>query len=568
MKSNKKQLRRRKRKQRLWARNQTEPKFAGIFTRYLAVSLVSALLFSVAGTALGQIYYRQKCKAEFDAAYTRVIGAVDDIYSDVYEEDETVRDSQNDSKWQSFQAHLRYQFGLQSKCEAVLYHVDTGEVYVNSDAAMFLTVKGFSASELYVNQSEALEMAREAYRICEERYQGDVEDVIYRIDGYYLKDNIFVPGHMQIVKSGLDKDGAPKEILLCEGDFTPEDKENYIYIENKYADAVFGGDEKYRTIGPFVLKLEQNGDAKQKLSDLAEAVKNEEEWNTNPEYQKGTWYMRGAGSWMLGGSIDIAFCMVGRYNMFEDYGNIFYVGYAGIFLLAALLAYLLSNRVFQKEHARWQMDAYRRRMTDAMAHDLKSPLAAISVFAENLESNICTEKREYYARAILENVQYMNGLIEHILELAKTEDMGHVKARSEVELEPIIKDLLKQQEPVISERELQVTVSGSGRVFADKTQVIQIADNLISNAVKYTKQRGSISIRVQERALEISNDMEDALPVPAKELLQPFVKGDNSRSERQGTGIGLSIAKNLVEAQGGILTVAAEGSVFLARAEW
>lgn len=77
--------------------------------------------------------------------------------------------------------------------------------------------------------------------------------------------------------------------------------------------------------------------------------------------------------------------------------------------------------IYMTRKTRYDRQEYRRNMTNAMAHDLKTPLMAMSGYAENLLANVHTDKRQQYAEAISENVRRMNGMIEQMLEIDRLE---------------------------------------------------------------------------------------------------------------------------------------------------
>ena len=77
--------------------------------------------------------------------------------------------------------------------------------------------------------------------------------------------------------------------------------------------------------------------------------------------------------------------------------------------------------IYLTRKTRYDRQEYRRNMTNAMAHDLKTPLMAMSGYAENLPANVHTDKRQQYAEAISENVRRMNGMIEQMLEIDRLE---------------------------------------------------------------------------------------------------------------------------------------------------
>lgn len=94
--------------------------------------------------------------------------------------------------------------------------------------------------------------------------------------------------------------------------------------------------------------------------------------------------------------------------------------------------------IYMTRKTRYDRQEYRRNMTNAMAHDLKTPLMAMSGYAENLLANVHTDKRQQYAEAISENVRRMNGMIEQMLEIDRLETGKRRKGEKEKSLRALI----------------------------------------------------------------------------------------------------------------------------------
>lgn len=233
-------------------------------------------------------------------------------------------------------------------------------------------------------------------------------------------------------------------------------------------------------------------------------------------------------------------------------------------IICLLFAWLLASREYAVMSAHYAMEDYRKDMTNKLAHDLKSPLMVISGYAENLNNNITADKREHYAAAILENVQYMDGIIQNVLQLSGLEE-GAVKTElTQVDIASLISDIAKNYESRFEENNLTLSVNGNAVFTADKSLMRDIFDNLISNAVKYTDKGGSIVIGCAQDKVTVSNDCCGADKLDTSSLTEPFVKGDNARSGRKGSGLGLAIASKAAEKQGYALTVRAESGRFIA----
>lgn len=237
----------------------------------------------------------------------------------------------------------------------------------------------------------------------------------------------------------------------------------------------------------------------------------------------------------------------------------------GVVTLAVFLAIasIIAGFRYMKAKSVYDMKCYRIETTNAMAHDLKTPLTAISGYAENLLEQVQVDKREYYAKAILSNIEYMDQMIHDILELSKSEDIRQDIEYEDIALYEFINEELSGFEHLVKERGLAISIAGDIRVKTDRRLMKSMLDNLLSNAVKYSAPDSKIEICLGEDAVQakgnkfpggiggkkmmITNKLEKPLDKPAEELVKPYVKGDNSRGSRQGSGVGLAIASNVAE---------------------
>ncbi len=200
-----------------------------------------------------------------------------------------------------------------------------------------------------------------------------------------------------------------------------------------------------------------------------------------------------------------------------------------------------------------------------MAHDLKSPLMAVSASAENLRDNVHTEKKDYYADVILSNVDYMNEIIEHILTLSKSENKKQAIKFEIVKVNEIIEEVVSKYQPLIEKENLDVCYQDLGTIQGDKILLTQAIDNLINNAIKFSAKGGTIEIIKEGKYLQISNEFEGAENLDTVEIMKPFHKADKSRGNKNGSGLGLSISKNLLAANGIPLEVEVAAKKFTAK---
>ena len=202
-------------------------------------------------------------------------------------------------------------------------------------------------------------------------------------------------------------------------------------------------------------------------------------------------------------------------------------------------------------------------MTDAMAHDLKSPMAAISAFAENLSDNVATDKREYYAGKIEEKVAQMNKMVNNILEFSKSENLPAEIKKEDVDVGVVIGKTIADNDHVIAERSLKINCEKKNiTIQTDIKLFSQAVSNLINNAVLYSKEDTAIDISFDENSLVISNIPKEKID-DAEGLKQPFVKGSAERGT-QGSGLGLAIAENNLAMLGYKLDIRSDEGRFVA----
>ena len=164
------------------------------------------------------------------------------------------------------------------------------------------------------------------------------------------------------------------------------------------------------------------------------------------------------------------------------------------YLILALIPALIWTLLFYPR-ARRRCDAgeYRRTVTAALAHDLKSPLTAISGYAENLDSGVHPEKQKHYTASILENARYMDSIITQSLELSRMEK-DLVAKKQWVDLIPIMQEQLGHRQDELGERGIKAQITGSCCFYADPRMMLQAVRNLLDNAVKFTPDGGSITV--------------------------------------------------------------------------
>ena len=211
----------------------------------------------------------------------------------------------------------------------------------------------------------------------------------------------------------------------------------------------------------------------------------------------------------------------------------------------------------------------------SMSHELRTPLSAILGFAQLMDSGLPppTVSQKRSIDQILQAGWYLLELINEILDLAVIES-GKVSLSVEpVSLAEVMHECRVMIEPQARKRELSIAFprfEHPSLVSADRTRLKQVLINLLSNAIKYNRLRGAIVVECIASApgrlrIGVTDTGEGLAPEKLEQLFQPFNRLGQEANVVEGTGIGLVVAKRLIELMGGIIGVEStvgKGSLF------
>lgn len=210
----------------------------------------------------------------------------------------------------------------------------------------------------------------------------------------------------------------------------------------------------------------------------------------------------------------------------------------------------------------------------SMSHELRTPMHAIIGFAQILESDPTLDADQHdNVREILRAGRHLLSLINEVLDLAKIE-AGRIDLNLEsFDLAPLVQECLQLVAPLAAPRAIQLaadTTDEALRVYADRNRLRQSLLNLLSNAIKYNRETGAVNVRARAThagrvRIEVQDTGIGIAPEKQAELFQPFNRLGQEASAIEGTGIGLSITRRLIELMGGEIGVASavdQGSTF------
>jgi signal transduction histidine kinase len=216
----------------------------------------------------------------------------------------------------------------------------------------------------------------------------------------------------------------------------------------------------------------------------------------------------------------------------------------------------------------------REAMVSIVSHDLKNPLSTIQLAASFLLEQFVTDEARGAERqqlmAIRRAAERMFSLIHALLDVAAVEGGRLRLERSAQAAQPIVDEALDAMRPLAAAKQIELTAdlpADLPDIYADRERLLQVFSNLSGNAIKFTAEKGRVTIhcRRTDGALEFSviDTGPGIVPADLPHVFDRFWQA--KRKARMGTGLGLAIAKGIVEAHGGrigVKSVLGQGSTF------
>lgn len=196
-----------------------------------------------------------------------------------------------------------------------------------------------------------------------------------------------------------------------------------------------------------------------------------------------------------------------------------------------------------------------------LAHELKTPLTAISGFLETLEEEKLSPEGRGYLDIIKRNTDRLVRLVEDLARLSELEEKGLELEKSPLDLAAVVRGVVEayQKEAGKKGLYLKVELEPPPLIAADAFQIEQLVINLVDNAIRYTEKGGVVVSLKPEAGGVVLSVTDTGIGIPEEHLpriFERFYVVDKSRSRRTGgTGLGLSIVKHIVLAHGGKIEV-------------
>jgi signal transduction histidine kinase len=221
-----------------------------------------------------------------------------------------------------------------------------------------------------------------------------------------------------------------------------------------------------------------------------------------------------------------------------------------------------------------ELDRMKDELIALVSHELRTPLTSIVGYLELIAEGggeLSAEQRKHLAVAE-RNAQRLIHLVSDLL-LAAQVRAGRLSLQTdELNVAALAEESVASAKPLAQERDIRLSYRsrGDARLVADSNRLAQVIDNLLSNALKFTPEGGSVDVSVRAElgsiVIEVSDTGIGIAEAEQSKLFTPFFRADSAVEHSiAGTGLGLSIVKGIVEAHGGTITLSSrvpDGSTF------
>jgi signal transduction histidine kinase len=229
-----------------------------------------------------------------------------------------------------------------------------------------------------------------------------------------------------------------------------------------------------------------------------------------------------------------------------------------IIILLVLVLFVISFIITSGFERLAEANRMKSEFISIVSHQLRSPLTNLKWtidFLTSREIESTPEKKSEYYKILKENAERMGELIDNLLIVSRMEQGRMASKEEEIILEELVDDLISDFRPFLIASNIKVDFvaePGLPKITADRYQVKLLVDNLLSNAIRYTKGGGKVSVRLFTKNKNLIFEIKDnGVGIPKEDqkyIFQKFFRAQNAtRQQTQGSGLGLYIAKSVVE---------------------
>ena len=229
----------------------------------------------------------------------------------------------------------------------------------------------------------------------------------------------------------------------------------------------------------------------------------------------------------------------------------------------------ISEGVNLAVQERMKSEHFKTELITNVSHDIKTPLTSIINYSDLLSKEECdNEKITEYAQTIKRQSDRLKKLIEDLVEASKASSGSMEVHMEECEVEVLLEQAVGEFAGKLAEKDMDVITKATQAptmIMADGRLLWRVFDNLLNNICKYAQSATRVYLSVEQASgtavITFKNISEFPLDITEEELMERFVRGDKSR-HTEGNGLGLNIAKSLVELQKGTMQLVIDGDLF------
>jgi signal transduction histidine kinase len=242
------------------------------------------------------------------------------------------------------------------------------------------------------------------------------------------------------------------------------------------------------------------------------------------------------------------------------------------------LAQAFNDMTTQLQAAQLQqqrLDEMRKNLIAWVSHDLQTPLASMQVIIEALADRVVTDPltEQRYLSTLQKNIRDLSELIDDLFQMTQLDAGGLSLDLNNASILDLLSDTLESFQAQAKQQGIALSASIApqiGMVMMDTSRIGRVVNNLISNALRHTKSGGQVQLSAERQAglvrIKVVDSGEGIAPEDLPYVFDQFYRGEKSRSRQTGgAGLGLAIARGIVQAHGGEISVESQrgsGSTF------
>jgi len=227
----------------------------------------------------------------------------------------------------------------------------------------------------------------------------------------------------------------------------------------------------------------------------------------------------------------------------------------------------IAAKVESENRELQRVAAARSEFLSTVSHELRTPLTTVSAFADilyNSRSENLTDRQRTHLTLIRKSSTQLSSLINDLLDISQADSGRLALEKSEFEIQPMVEEIRDSFGVLLATRDqtldTAINVEPGDNINADRSRIIQVVTNLLSNACKFSPEGSSIrlSAAIQNNQLAISVD-DDGMGISKSDqrmMFSPFFRGNNNKEfEPDGRGLGLAVVHSIVDLHDGTITV-------------